>query len=309
VDIFQFQGLFLLASAIIGYFLHNRLSIRIVTFINTWLNLPLIFLVTYLTRGFEISDVQIFLTSLIYNLSMLFIVLYLTRGIDSFARGSIIINSIFMNTINLPFSLLLVFRGTYDIAATFAVSATIMRLPITIITYSYLSRGNKSNRVNNVSVNTNRSLTQLSRYLPVITFLIGGAMHYVIPNINSILNENVVNTINLVLIIVVLYEFGYQIRRVAGEITIKDITSKPYIIIYVSRLLISPVIIFSTLLALGAFSRRIIEQVMVTAMMAPAITNVVWAKVYGFDTKIVVKSTIVLTPIATLLAIVFLIFY
>jgi len=303
VDIFQLQGLFLVLSAILGYFLHNRLSVRIVSFVNNWINLPLIFLVTYLQRGFEVSDAKIFLTSVIYNFLIFAIVLYLTREIEPFSRGSVLINSIFMNTINLPFSILLAFRGNYEISATVAVAMATLRLPIVMIIFTYLNKG-----ISVIHNTTNNSIirTNLSRYLPVITFLIGGSLHYVV---GSVINVDIVNTINLILILIVLYEFGYQIRRVIGEMRIKDVTSKPYMIIYISRILISRILIFLILISLGITSKIIIEQVMVTAIMAPAITNVVWARVYGFGTEIIVKSTLILTPISTIITIIFFILY
>ncbi|QGA69093.1 hypothetical protein [Sulfolobus sp. E11-6] len=298
MDIFQLQGLFLLLSAILGYFLHNKLSVKIVSFVNNYINLPTIFFITYLQRGFEVSDAKIFLASVLYNFLMLAIVLYLTRDISPFVRGAVLINSIFMNTINLPFSILLVFRGNYEISATVAVAMATLRLPIAMIVFTYLNKGK--------SLVPNGLMTNLSRYLPVIAFLVGSGLHYVI---GSILSENDVNTINLILILIVLYEFGYQIKRVIGEMKIENVISKPYIIIYISRLAISPILIFFILLVLGLTSKAIIEQVMVTGMMAPAITNVIWARIYGFDVETTVRSTLILTPIAVIVVIIFLLLY
>ncbi|BBL47303.1 MULTISPECIES: hypothetical protein [Metallosphaera] len=306
MDIFQFQGLFLILAATTGYFLNNAESRKVSAFINVWINLPVLFFVTFLQNGFQVIEIKIFLAAIAYSIIMLVLALIITRNYEPSVRGSIIINSLFMNTINLPISILLAFGYAYSLSVAFAAYMTILRLPILMFIENYLSRS----KIKEVKVSGKRRIN-ISRYLPIIAFLVGGGLHYAIPDVNSFLTSNLVNSINLFIILIILYEFGYQLRGIVKDVTFTQLKGyfSPFVVISTSRLILSPILIYIVLLVLGITSRQAIGQIMVTGLMSPAITNVVWSRLYEFDIRIVVLSTLILTPICAVVAITFLLLY
>jgi len=279
------QGITFLVSGTLGY-LSTRFNsakniFNVTNLLNSWIIIPLLFYLSLLEIGITITSLNIFLTLLTYILITFPVLIFLTNKMQSDLRGSVIMASILMNSVNLPFSLLLVLKGSYSYAALYAAGVATIRPFLAYLTYILVHSIDK----------TKRNIINIPTLLPIISTICGGISHYFIALPSIITNFIVVIGVSLVV-----YNFGMTLGM--SGLFFKVVKTKQSIIVITFRAIVSPLLT----LALSRYAyigneNEIIREILLTSAMPPAITDAALARIYSFNVKYTVAITTFLTPI------------
>jgi len=139
------QGLVLLTSGVLGYLLASTWAgtvnvLKFVNPLNSWFVIPMLFFMGVIDRGLLPEDLNLFLLLVVYLLLIVPVILLMSKGMSRPTLGSVILAGAFMNSVNLPFSLLLILQGSYGYAATFTSGVSFFR-PIVALTAYHLLMG------------------------------------------------------------------------------------------------------------------------------------------------------------------------
>lgn len=241
-------------------------------------------------EGFSLSSVVGM--SLIY-LALCFVVSYgMSRNLDDRAKGTVVINSAFINSIFLPFPIIYAFYGDLSIALLFALPTMIAHNTIGVFLASYWGHGKVGKRV----------FVKAVTYPPLLGFLAGLLARpllseFVATQAFGWLSNIGLSTVYLSLIFVGLAIplskeslFLYR-NRIAGLITL-------------NRLLISPILALIVIAIFNA-SGIVNNVVLIMSLMPPAVTNLVMISRFNLDIKSTCQSVFVPTLLS--LAIIFII--
>lgn len=291
--------LFLLAGGF-GFFLSRTRSpgsfADSVSFLNVWIALPGLFFVIYVTRGIVSEDIGIVTFSAVFTLVIVWLLLAASRGMAGPVRGAVVLNSAFVNAINLPFPILQVMMGTYTYAATFAATTSAIQIVAARLLQQHLGTASGGG-----------ARASFTRAAPLIALGTGVLLHYVIwPAAPS---DNLVEGADLIenaLIAAIFLHFGVALgRSLAGSGHPFGLGSPPFLATAMSRCVIGPVLALLLASPLGVGSEVYLQMVFV-ATMPPAIINTLISRVYGFDADSSARWTTILTPINTIEAVVLL---
>jgi predicted permease len=278
------QGIVFLTAGIIGYLSSSLRSLmiilRITNLLNSWIIIPLLFYLSLLERGIGLVDLNIFLVLLTYVMIAFPILILLTKRLPSDLRGSVIMESILMNSVNLPFSLLLVIKGSYSFAALYAAGVTTIRPFLAYLTYAIVY--SKDKRI--------RGRINLPTLLPIISTILGGMSHGFIS-----LPQLITNTIVILGVSLVIYNFGITLGMTG--LSLKVIKAKQSLIVIMFRSFLCPLLtlIFSNIYLKG--ENEAIREILLTSAMPPAVTDAALARIYSFNVQFTVTITTFLTPI------------
>ena len=288
--------LFLLAGGL-GFFLSFGRSpgrfAEAVSFLNVWIALPGLFFVIYVTRGIVSEDIGIVTFSVVFTLVIVWLLLIASRGMSGPVRGAVVLNSAFVNAINLPFPILQVMMGTYTYAATFAATTSAIQVVVARLLQQHLGTGSGGG-----------ARASFARAAPLIALGAGVILHYVIwPAAPSDTLIEVADLIENVLIAAIFLHFGVALgRSLVGSERAFGIGSRPFLTTAFSRCVAGPILALLLAIPLGVGSTVYLQMVFV-ATMPPAIINTLLSRVYGFDTNSSARWTTILTPINTIEAV------
>jgi len=292
------QGILFVLAALLGVALSRvfRLAryLGIVNFLNVWIALPGLFFVIYLARGVLAEDVGIVVFSSALTLILLGLLVVSTRGMAGNARGSVVMNGAFVNSINLPFPLLQFLMGSYSYAATFATTTNVMQIVAAKVLQRRFRTGSGSGKG-----------VSLARIVPLVAFGVGVVFHYLIwPSAGQAGLTEAVDLIENALIALIFVEFGLTLGRSFSRLEFRStLASRPFLTTALFRISVGPLLAILLAIPLGVGSGVYLQMVF-EATMPPAIINTVIAEIYGFDVDSTAKSTTILTPINTAEAIV-----
>jgi len=284
--------LFLLAGGL-GFILSRTRSAGrfadAVSFLNVWIALPGLFFVIYVTRGIVSEDIGIVTFSAVFTLLIVWFLLIASKGLPGEVRGAVVLNSAFVNAINLPFPILQVMMGTYTYAATFAATTSAIQIVVARLLQQHLGTGSRGG-----------AKASFTRAAPLIALGVGVLLHYLIwpavPSVNLVEGADLLEN---ALIAAIFLHFGVALgRSLMGSGHAFGLGSRPFLVTALSRCVIGPLLALLLALPLGAGSAVYLQMVFV-ATMPPAIINTLISRVYGFDADSSAKWTTVLTPVNT----------
>ncbi len=228
--------------------------------------------------------------SLVYLALCLIVSYAMARKMDDRAKGTVVINASFINSIFLPFPIIYAFYGDLSIALLFALPTMIAHNTIGVFMASYWGHGKIGKQV----------AVKAVTYPPLLGFLAGTLARpflsgFVATEAFGWLSNIGLSTVYLSLIFVGLAiplskESLFVFRnRIAGIITL-------------NRLLISPIL---ALIVIAIFNTTGIVNsvVLIMALMPPAVTNLVMISRFNLDIKSTCQSVFVPTLLS--LAIIF----
>jgi|GEM_PF-541011 hypothetical protein len=278
------QGLILLIAGAMGYILSGyngaRVVLRKLGPINSWIVVPTLFYVAAVDRGLLPSDLNIFLLLGVFLLVMVPLLILLCKGFDGPLLGSVVLASTLMNSVNLPFSLLLILQGSYAYAAIFASGVSFMRPLVAMATYRLVVGRSGSTH----------SLTYIQGGMSLIGLLAGGISHYLF-----IISSEAISLTTVVGLALVIFAFGSTLRETGLQFNHQY--KRALLVVTIMRALVSVAMISS----LGYFfllrgEVKAIREIALVSSMPPAVTDSVFARIYGFDVKFTVLATFILTP-------------
>ncbi len=280
--------LFLLIAGVLGYTLRGRVSPfmrNLFGNVNILFFMPLVMGVTFAKRGFQVSDAWIVIGVMFYVTVMLVITLWLTRGYSPVKRVSLVMVSIFPNSVNLPFPLLLSLRGDYSYAAMFAVVINLVQVVFVAVS-AYIVLGRKEG-----------GFKALGFLLKGLTPFLGAAVGLIIhkccyqPNSLWVFLDFLKSLGIFMFVFVAGLSMPSLSTGIFKEHGIKLVT--------INRFVISPmvVLIYSFLsIYLGLYyDYEALVQLIIESMMPPAVINVSYSAAFGFDTEVVAVSVVLLT--------------
>ncbi len=211
-------------------------------------------------------------------LTLCFAVSYgLSRQFTSKARGTIVFNSTFFNSMFLPFPLIYAFYGDLSIALLFSIPVIIVHNTIGIFLASYWGHGKVGRK----------ALIRAVTFPPLIGFFVGVLARPMLAGFVSSSAFGMLSSLGLSALYLSLIFVGLAIplskdsllvfrNRVAGIITL-------------NRLLISPIIaliLIAVLNPVGIAKNTII----IMSLMPPGFTNLIIASRFGLDVKATSQS-------------------
>lgn len=291
------QGILFLLAGVLGFFLSSsrtpgRLA-EAVSFLNVWIALPGLFLVIYVTRGVVSQDIGVVSFGAGFTLSIVCLLLFASRGMAAAVRGTVVLNSAFVNAINLPFPILQVMMGTYTYAATFAATTSAIQIMAAKILQQHLGTGSEGG-----------TRGVVTRAAPLIALGAGVLLHYAVwPAVPS---DGLIEGADLLenaFIAAIFLHFGVALgRSLMGSGRAFALRSRPFLATALSRCVVGPVLALFLAIPLGTGSAVYLQMVFVAAM-PPAIVNTLISRVYGFDADSSARWTTILTPINTVEAV------
>jgi len=201
----------------------------------------------------------------------------LSRGFSNKARGTIVFNSTFLNSMFLPFPLIYAFYGDLSVALLFSLPILIVHNTIGIFLASYWGSGRVGKK----------TMLQTLTFPPLLAFFVGLLARPLLANFVFSTAFDALHNLGLLTIYLSLILVGLSIpvsrdslfvfrNRITGLIT-------------VNRMLISPLfalILIAVLCPMGIEKNTIL----IMSLMPPAITNLVIASKFGLDTKATSQS-------------------
>ena len=260
------------------------------------------FLIVYITAPIMLfmemlkADLGGFSLGSVVGMSLVYLVLCfavsygMARKLSDQEKGTVVINSTFINSIFLPFPIIYAFYGDLSIALLFALPTMIAHNTIGVFMASYWGHGKIGKQV----------LVKAITYPPLLGFLIGLLARPFLSSFAATqafgwLSNIGLSTVYLSLIFVGLATplskeslFVYR-NRITGLITL-------------NRLLISPILAL-ILIAIFNTSGIVNSVVLIMALMPPAVTNLVMISRFNLDIKSTCQS--VFAPTLLSLAIIF----
>lgn|GEM_PF-1820409 len=239
-------------------------------------------------EGFSLSSVVGM--SLVYLALCLAVSYGMSRKMNDREKGTVVINSSFINSIFLPFPIIFAFYGDLSIALLFALPTMIAHNTIGVFMASYWGHGKIGKPV----------IIKAVTYPPLLGFLAGLLARPFIPGFVGTEVFGWLSNIGLSTVYLSLIFVGFAIplskeslfvyrNRIAGLITL-------------NRLIISPIL---ALIVIAIFNTSGIVNniVLIMALMPPAVTNLVMISRFNLDIKSTCQSVFVPTLLS--LAIIF----
>ena len=294
------QGVLFLLAGGLGFFLSRSRTpgrfANAVGFLNVWIALPGLFFVSYVTRGVVSEDVGVVAFGAVFTLAIVCLLLFASRGMTAAVRGTVVLNSAFVNAINLPFPILQVMMGTYTYAATFAATTNGIQIMAAKILQQHLGTGSEGG-----------ARAVVTRAAPLIALGGGVLLHYAVwpaaPSGDLVEGADLIEN---ALIAAIFLHFGAALSMsLVGSGGAFALGSRPFLATALSRCALGPVLALFLAIPLGVGSTAYLQMVFVAAM-PPAIINTLISRVYGFVADSSAKWTTVLTPINTVEAVVLL---
>jgi malate permease and related proteins len=224
-------------------------------------------------------------------MALYFVVSYaMSRKLDDKAKGTVVLNATFINSIFLPFPIIFAFYGDLSIALLFALPTMIVHNTIGVFLASYWGHGKISRNV----------LIKAVTYPPLLGFLVGIlaqpllATHLTTPAFEWLHNLGL-TTIYLSLIYVGL---AIPISKDSLFVFRNRVTR----IITLNRLLISPILML-ILIAIFKTTGVVNGNLLIMSLMPPAVTNLLMVSRFGLDVKSTCQS--IFLPTLMSLAIIF----
>ncbi len=278
-------------------------SYRVTGGLNRFVSAPGQYLVIYLLEGLAFSDLTTIFFAFLYAIIAVILAFSLTTNLGKLpVRGSVVLNSVFMNAINLPLPLLQLLTGSSQYAASYSVGSSLTQ----IISSKALQSATSSQK----GSGTKFGFVDFVRFVPLMMVGVGAILHYTIwLNVQNASLSNIFETLLTFLLSLNFLYFGASLQKSIKSGSSKGTMKfrKPLILVGLFRTIIGPLITIG--LALLFFlnnSNAFIELVFVGAM-PPAITNTVLSGIYGFDESFSATSALIMTPVNIVEA--FLIFY
>jgi len=201
----------------------------------------------------------------------------LSRGFSSRARGTIVFNSTFLNSMFLPFPLIYAFYGNLSVALLFSLPIMIVHNTIGIFLASYWGSGRVGKK----------TMLQTLTFPPLLAFLAGLLARPLLASFASSTAFDALHGLGLLTVYLSLVLVGLSIpisrdslfffrNRVTGLITL-------------NRMLVSPIlalILIAVLNPIGIAKNTIL----IMSLMPPAITNLVIASKFGLDIRATSQS-------------------
>jgi predicted permease len=281
------QGLVLLTSGVLGYLLTSTRSgtVNVLKFLNplnSWFIIPMLFFMGVIDRGLLPEDLDLFLLLVVYLLLIVPVILLMGKGLSGQTLGSVILAGALMNSVNLPFSLLLILQGSYGYAATFASGVSFFRPIVALVAYQLLM--GRSGRAS--------TQTYVQGSLSIVGLLTGGILH---PFLH--LPPLVTSLSTVIGLSVIIFSFGVSLRALG--VSVNSVERKGFTLVALTRCVLSPILILVLSLLFLRGNTDALRQVVLESAMPPAVTDSVFARIYGFDLKFTLAVTLVLTPVNT----------
>ena len=289
--------LVLLIAGILGYTLRGRagpVMRNLLGNMNILLFMPLVMGVTFAKRGFQVSDAWIIIGVIFYVTVMLFITLWITRGYPPVKRVSLLMVSIFPNSVNLPFPLLLSLRGDYYYAAMFAVVINLVQVVfVAVSAYIVLGRREGGFRA--------------------LGFLLKGLTPFLGAAVGLIIHECCYHPNTLWAFLDFLKSLGIFMFVFVAGLSMPSLSTgilkEPGIrLVTINRFLIAPIVvlIYSFLsIHVGLYYEyEALVQLIIESIMPPAVINVSYSAAFGFDTEVAAVSVVILTLPGALLGVI-----
>lgn len=278
----------LLVAGLLGYLLRNSFSNSIKKLlgnVNIVFFMPIVMGVTFAKRGFMIEDLWVAGAVVFYTITITTPLALITRNREPRRRASIIVSSIFPNSVNLPLPILLAIRGDYSYAAVFAIVINLIHI-IYVSTLASLLLARTRGRKNTITF-----------FIKGMTPLYGAVAGYYMGQYS--------------LVPTALWGFLEQVRSlgifmfvlVAGlsmpTLNVSRIPWDDIKTIAATRFVASPLLVIfyawtSGLLGIS-YSHEALVQVLVESVMPPAVINVSYSAAFGFDTEVTALGVVVTT--------------
>lgn len=201
----------------------------------------------------------------------------LSRGFSNQARGTIIFNSTFLNSMFLPFPLIYAFYGDLSVALLFSLPIIIVHNTIGIFLASYWGSGRVGKK----------TMLQTLTFPPLLAFFAGLLARPLLANFVFSTAFDALHTLGLltVYLSLVLVGLSTPICRESLFVFRNRITG----LITVNRMLISP--LFALILIAVLNPTEIAKNtILIMSLMPPAITNLVIASKFGLDVRATSQS-------------------
>lgn len=247
--------------------------------------LPLLFTIIFSHRGLSLADLSITLVSILYAFLSITLLWLVAKNSKPEFKKAFVLTGTFQNTIYLGFPIVMIFCGNIDYAAMYALVLTILHLT----TGGLLGGG--------------ESIFRKILSIPVLYgFVFGNILHYIVDEVHLVLLM-FKSYISVVVTYGSAFIMGYALPL---EYNLLRYYVKPVLVISVYRVTVSPLIHY-VLSSLVYLPSEAFYQVFIESFMPPALTNIIIAKIYSWDQKLVSISTLISTFIS--LAIVFLMYW
>jgi len=254
-------------------------SRKVTEFLLIFLTFPALMLTEAMRLELKLASVSLF--SLVYLLACFTWSWLTSRGMPERQAKTVVFNSTFFNSMFLPFPIIQMFYGDLSPALLFSVPVMIIHNTIGLL---YLSAGRAK-----------EGLKKVITFPPLLAFLLGLILRPFAWYGKSfeLLHEFGKLTVYLSLVVVGLYlPFSSSIRFFSNRVSMR---------IFLNRMVFSPLFVLAFL---PLFSDRLVQRTLViTSLMAPAITNVVIISSFDLDTESTSQSLFLPTFIS--LAVVF----
>ncbi len=284
----------LLLIGLTGYALKNtRFSHKrdLVGKVNVYILLPLLLYNSFVKRGMRFSDIWIASAALVFTIISLPVLLLITRGIAWRTRASILITSMMPNAINIPFPLLQATLGDYSYAAIYAVAINLIQIIIVVALAGYVTTVSRKKELVNM----------LKLMAPIYGAAVGAIAHNLgyIPTGSQAKALNIIGDIAIDSIVLVA---GLSLPDI-NDVRKGDLRELRKVILW--RHVVSPIITLLYLLLVISrgviFPEHALKEVMVEAVMPPALINASFSLTYGFDEKLTGKAIMFSTPIGIIM--------
>jgi len=201
----------------------------------------------------------------------------LSRNFNRRERGTIVFNSTFFNSVFLPFPLIYAFYGDLSIALMFGLPVMIIHNSFGVFLASYWGHGKVGKKV----------LVKAVTFPPLIGFLIGVLVKSAFAGFAATAAFGWLHEFGLLTIYLSLVFVGLAIplskesvlvfrNRVTGLITL-------------NRLLVSPAIALALIAAFNP-TELVRNNILIMALMPPAVTNLIIISRFGLDLKSTCQS-------------------
>ncbi len=284
----------LILAALLGY-LMNMAGLekqrKLIANANVYLLLPLLMFSTFVKRGLLACDITVFAVTVTSILISTPILLYAYRRKNYRSKASLLITSLFVNAVNIPFPLLLALRGEYSYAAVYAVASTLL-LSIYAPTLALPLRvGGSRKRL-------------VRETLKLLTPVYGAIAGCIVHGSGVTLPASVMHALDFsggIAVLSITLVAGMSMpRSLKGIKRIREVTP-----VLVWRHLVSPLLTLLLIITyeeLGfSLTHEAFAQLIVESIMPPALITASFSLSYGFDEDLTAKAILVSTPVGTLL--------
>ena len=280
IALFGFIGLGVLSKILLDKYNCFNKFIEYLSKVVYYILLSAVFLDTFASRGLELADANVAITTLIYVVISIAILVNLRFLRDPISRRAVAITSTFQNSVFLGFPVLMIVYGDIGAAAMYGLMMFILQILISGL----------------LAVAKQNLLKAILKIPVIYGFSIGVTMHYLFSDIYQWMAPILAPT-HLMLSYGAVYVLGATIPLSIKPIAIHKIEA---LIIGLWRFLISPIIhyILITILELPPLYEA---QIMVLSIMPPAVMNTVIARIYNWKPEMVASTTMLHTFIGLLI--------